>query len=223
MNPRYERNIPALTEAECALLRSKRVLVVGCGGLGGHLIDQLARIGIGAIRAVDGDVFEPSNLNRQLLSEVPLLSVSKARAAADRVRRVNPDVQIEAVEEYLTESNVHRLLLDCDAVMDGLDNIQSRKILAAACAKANIPYIYGAISSWVAQAAISMPGDNLIETLYPEETVLTDKSVLSFTPALCASMQTSLCVKLLAGRPVDSGTIYYFDLLNQEFETIPMV
>lgn len=223
MEARYERNIPALTEAECEILRGKRVLVVGCGGLGGHLIDQLARIGIGAIRAVDGDVFEDSNLNRQLLSEVPLLGMSKARAAAARVSRVNPDVPIEAVEEYLSEANAGRLLLNCDAALDGLDNIRSRKILAAACAKANIPYIYGAISGWVAQAAISMPGDNLIETLYPEDTVLADKSVLSFTPALCASMQTSLCVKLLTGRPVETGTIYYFDLLNQEFETIPLV
>lgn len=223
MNPRYERNIPALTEAECKALREKRVLVVGCGGLGGHLIDMLCRIGAGAIRAVDGDVFEPSNLNRQLLAEVPLLGVSKARAAAARVSRVNPEVEIEAVEEYMSEANVRRLLLFCDVVLDALDNIQSRKILAAACAKAKIPYIYGAVNGWVAQAAISMPGDNFIETLYPEDTILKDKSVLSFTPALCASMQVSLCVKLLVGRPVETGTIYYFDLLNQEFETIPMV
>ncbi len=223
MDARYERNMPALTEAECACLRQKRVLVVGCGGLGGHLIDQLARIGIGAIRAVDGDVFEPTNLNRQLLSEVPLLGVSKAKAAADRVSRVNPDVNTEAVESYLTEANARRLLAGCDAVLDGLDNIESRKILASACAEAKIPYIYGAINGWVAQAAISMPGDHLIETLYPQDSVLKDKSVLSFTPALCASMQTALCVKLLLGRPVKTGTLYYFDLLHQEFETIPMV
>ena len=67
-----------------------------------------------------------------------------------------------------------------------------------------------------------MPGDGLVERLYPEGTVLADKSVLSFTPALCASMQVSLCVRLLTGRPVETGTICYFDLLNQEFETIPM-
>ena len=77
-------------------------------------------------------------------------------------------------------------------------------------------------SSMMAGPAISMPGDNLIETLYPEDTILGDKSVLSFTPALCASMQTALCVKLLLGCPVETGTIYYFDLLNQEFETIGM-
>ena len=103
MDPRYARNVPALSEAECELLRRKRVLVVGCGGLGGHLIDMLARIGIGSLRVVDGDAFEPSNLNRQLLSEVSLLGVGKAQTAAERVRRVNPNVAVHAVGEFLTE------------------------------------------------------------------------------------------------------------------------
>ena len=222
MEARYARNIPALTEAECRMLRQKRILVVGCGGLGGHIIDQLARIGVGSLRVVDGDVFEASNLNRQLLSSVPLLGISKAGAAAEHIARVNPEIIADPAECFLTEDNVKDLIGDCDAVMDALDNIASRKILASACAEAGIPYIYGAISGWVAQAAVSLPGDNLIEKLYPEGTVLRDKSVLSFTPALCASLQVSLCVKLLTGRPVEAGAVYYFDLLNQEFETIPM-
>jgi molybdopterin/thiamine biosynthesis adenylyltransferase len=196
--------------------------VAGCGGLGGHIIDQLARIGVGQLRVVDGDVFEPSNLNRQLLSSVPVLGISKAGAATEHIARVNPETEVDAVEDFLTEENVHSLITGCDVVLDALDNIPSRKILASACSEAGIPYVYGAISGWVAQAAVSMPGDNLVQKLYPEGTVLRDKSVLSFTPALCASMQVSLCVKLLTGRPVENGKIYYFDLLNQEFETIPM-
>ena len=223
MDARYARNIPALTEAECEILKRKRILVVGCGGLGGHIIDQLCRIGVGTIRAVDGDVFEPTNLNRQLLSDVQLLGISKAKAAADHIASVNPDVAVEAVGEFLTETNAAALIAGCDIVMDALDNVQSRKILAAACSKAGIPYVYGAISGSVAQAAVSMPGDGLIETLYPEDVVIADKSVLSFTPAMCASMQSALCVKLLTGRSVESGKIYYFDLLNHEFETIQMV
>ena len=222
MERRYERNFPALTESECLLLRQKRVLVVGCGGLGGHIIDQLCRIGIGSLKIVDGDVFEESNLNRQLLSSVQLLGQSKAQAAAEHIARVNPSVQVEAVAEYMTRDNVHALIAGCDAVIDALDNVDSRRTLAAACEKAGIALVYGAISGWVAQAAVSMPGDGLIEKLYPEDVVLRDKSVLSFTPALCASMQTALCVKYLAGRPVNTGMVYYFDLLNQEYESIPL-
>ena len=221
MDRRYARNIPALTEEECLLLRKKRVLVAGCGGLGGHIIDQLARIGIGSLRVVDGDVFEETNLNRQLLSSVPLLGVSKAGAAAAHIARVSPKTAVEAVEAFLTEDNAARLLEGCDLVLDALDNIPSRKMLAAACGKAGIPYVYGAISGWVAQAAVSMPGDGLIDALYPAGIEVSDKSVLSFTPALCASLQSALCVKYLVGRPLETGTVYYFDLLNQEFETIP--
>lgn len=223
MEARYVRNLPALTEAECLILRTKRVLVVGCGGLGGHIIDQLARIGIGSLRVVDGDVFEASNLNRQLLSEVPLLGVSKVKAAAERISRVNPDIQVEAVEAFLIQANAVGLLEGCDVAIDALDNIPSRKILACACEEAGIPYIYGAIQGWIAQMAVSMPGDKLIGKLFPEEVQIRDKSALSFTPALCASMQVCACIKLLAGRPVETGTVYYADLLNQEFERIPLI
>lgn len=220
MNPRYKRNIPALTENECEILLKKRVLVIGCGGLGGHLIDMLARIGVGALRVIDGDVFEWSNLNRQLLSEVPLLGVNKAQAAADRIARINPEMEVEAMDCFLTEDNVHELIMHCDVVMDGLDNVKSRRIVEKECELAGIPYVYGAVDGWVAQAAVSMPGDHLIEALYPVDAMPKNKTVLSFTPALCAAIQVSLCVRLLTGRPVKNGDLYYYDLLNQEFETI---
>lgn len=223
MEDRYLRNIPALTEAECASLRRKRVLIVGCGGLGGNLISIFSRIGVGKLRIVDGDVFEATNLNRQLFSEVPVLGKNKAKVAADRIFRINPDIEVDAVEAFLTEENAPALLQECDIAVDALDNIPGRRLLAAACDKAGIPLVYGAMSGWVAQSALSMPGDKLVETLYPADVVLRDKSVLSFTPALCASMQAALCIKYLSGRPVESGKIYYFDLLNQEFETIPLI
>ena len=87
MQERYLRNIPALTEEECQLLQQKRVLVVGCGGLGGNLISILLRIGVGHLRIVDGDVFETTNLNRQLFSSIPALGHNKARIAAQRTRK----------------------------------------------------------------------------------------------------------------------------------------
>jgi len=222
MEQRYIRNVPALTEAECALLRTRRVLVVGCGGLGGYLIEFMARLGVGSIRAVDGDRFEESNLNRQLLSEMSLMGQSKALAAARRVQSINPQVQFEAVDEFLTRDNAHRLVDGCDAVLDGLDNIAARHILSQACTDAGVPYIFGAIRGWIVQSGICMPGDRLMDILYPEGTVLHDKSSLSFTPAFCASMQAALCTKLLVGRPVPTGTVHYVDLMHHEFEAISL-
>ena len=223
MQARYERNVPALSEAECALLGSKRVAVIGCGGLGGHIIELLARVGVGYIKAVDGDSFDESNLNRQLLSETALIGKSKAQAAKERVQRINPDVEVTAVEAFLTEENALDIVSGCDVVMDALDNVSARRVLSRACEMAGIPYVYGAISGWVAQCAVSMPGDGLIERLFGAEPEITDKSVLSFTPALCAAAQCALCVKLLCGRDVQSGQIYYFDLLNMEFENISII
>lgn len=219
---RYSRNIPALSEAECACLRQKTVAVIGCGGLGGYIIEYLARIGIGSIRCVDGDVFTESNLNRQLLGTVSSLGANKAITAAHRLKEINPEIQAQAFAAFLDEANARELIGGCDAVVDALDNVESRKTLAKVCKEKAIPYIYGAVSGWVAQAAICMPGDDLIEKLYPEEPVIRDKSVLSFTPALCAAMQVSLCVKLLTGRPVVSGVLHYTDLLFQEYDQIPM-
>ena len=223
MVPRYERNIPSLSLEESRLLREKTVAVIGCGGLGGYIIEQLARLGIGTIRIVDGDVFEESNLNRQLFSDVTVLGKPKTEVSQARIAAVNPEIQVQALYGYLDEHNAADFLRGCDAVVGALDNIYTRRVLERNCESLRIPYIYGAIHGWVAQAAIDMPGQRLIEKMYPEGAAFKDKSSLSFTPGLCASLQTALCVKLLVGRPVQTGTVFYFDLLEQEFETIPMV
>ena len=222
MQERYIRNIPALSEEECLLLQSKKIGIVGCGGLGGHLTELISRLGCKEIVLIDGDVFEPSNLNRQLYSSTTSLGKSKVVSAAKRVQEINPDIQVTCYETFLTEENASRLIKDCDIILDGLDGIQARKTLKQACNKANIPYIYGAIAGWVAQAAVSMPGDHLLDLIYPEHVEIKDKSALSFTVAFCAAMQVSLCVKVLTERPVKTGTLYYFDLLHQEYEVIPM-
>lgn len=220
MEERYLRNLGALSEEECLALQSKKVFVAGCGGLGGHIIDQLLRVGIGHISAADGDVFELSNLNRQLLSSTEVLGSSKAEEAKHHALAVNPSVEFIAHPVFVDENNAAELIAGCDAVLDALDSIPSRRLLKAECDRQGIPFIHGAISGWVAQAAVSLPGDGLLELLYPSDSMKSDKTVLAFTPALCAALQTSLCVQLLLGRPVETGKLYYFNLRDMEFESI---
>ena len=223
MEPRYIRNVGVLTEAECSLLREKKIFIAGCGGLGGYILDMLLRIGVGEIRCADGDRFEESNLNRQLLSGENNLGLSKALAAEAHAKAVNSSVVIHAEDGFITEENAEEMVKGCDAVLDALDSIQARKILKSACDRLGIPYIYGAVQGWVAQAAISLPGDSLLDILYPgDDTVITDKSILSFTPALCASLQTALCVKLLCGREVFPGRLYYFNLDDFDLEVLDL-
>ena len=217
---RYIRNLGALSEEESALLREKTVLVAGCGALGGYLIEMLLRLGVGEIRAADGDRFEASNLNRQLLSSPALLGKGKAEAAAERAAAVNPDVRFIAVPEFVTEENAATLIRGCDAVLDALDSVDSRLLLATACTEEKIPLIHGAICGWNAQAAIVLPGDGLMERIYPECAAVESKASLSFTPAFCAALQTALCVRLLTGRKVESGKLYVADLLDMKMESL---
>jgi molybdopterin/thiamine biosynthesis adenylyltransferase len=220
MEERYIRNLGALTERECALLRAKTVFVAGCGGLGGYLIEMLLRLGVGTIRAADGDAFEASNLNRQLLSSPSSLGKPKAEAAAERAALVNPDVRFVPIPQFVTEGNAAELIRGCDAVLDALDNIRARRILARACAEEGVPMIHGAICGWSAQAAVVMPEDDLIDRIYPEGARLGSKTSLSFTPPFCAALQVALCTRLLAGRPVETGRLYMADLLDMEMENI---
>ena len=220
MEERYIRNLGALTERECAVLRTKTVFVAGCGGLGGYLIEMLLRLGVGTIRAADGDAFEASNLNRQLLSSPSSLGKPKAEAAAERAALVNPDVRFVPIPQFVTEENAAELIRGCDAVLDALDTIQARRILAHACAEERIPLIHGAICGWSAQAAVVMPGDDLIDRIYPEGASLGSKTSLSFTPPFCAAMQVALCTRLLVGRPVESGHLTMADLLDMEMESL---
>lgn len=220
MEKRYIRNLGALTEAECALLKTKKVFVAGCGGLGGHIADTLLRIGVGSIIVADGDVFEESNLNRQLLSSTQNMGLSKAKCAKEYAEKINPSVCFTAYDEFVTAENAADMIRGCDAVIDALDSISSRRLLKAECDRQNIPYIFGAISGWEAQAAVSMLGDGLLDIIYSSDTAAESRSSLAFTPALCAALQCSLCVKLLTGRKVDTGRLYYFDLLDMEFEKL---
>ena len=113
MDGRYIRNVPALSEAECDLLKTKRVCIVGCGGLGGYLIELLCRVGVGHIRALDGDVFDETNLNRQLLSQVKLIGKSKANAARERAALISPETEFEAIDVFLTEENAAKIITTC--------------------------------------------------------------------------------------------------------------
>ncbi len=214
--------MPALTEAECAVLRNTHVCVVGCGGLGGYIIELLARAGVGALTAVDGDVFDATNLNRQLLCDETVLGVNKAKVAASRVFRVNSDVSVTAVQEFLTAENAPDILEGCDLAVDALDSAQSRRVLAAACAGKSLRLVHGAISGWCAQVTVIEPGSGIFDKLYPPRASnAPKKGNLSFMAAVCASVQACEAVKLLTGRPSPLlGKLLLMDLKTMNFTEI---
>lgn len=221
MEGRYSRSLGALTQDEIDTLYKKSACVVGCGGLGGYVIELLARLGIGALTVVDGDSFVLSNLNRQLLSSEALIGKSKAEAAFERVRAINSEVRVNTIPMYLTEENADSILQGHDLVIDALDNVSSRRILADSCGRLGLPLVHGAISGWCAQITVIAPSSKAFDRIYPAETAAKQASSLSFTPALCASIQTAEAVKILIGREVSlQSRLLIVDLLTQEYNTV---
>lgn len=222
---RYTRNIPSISEPEQQRLQKSRVLIVGCGGLGGNILSQFLRIGIGAITVIDGDCFEPTNLNRQLLCTQNTIGLPKVQAAKNYARQINPDISVTGLYTKLNDENCDELVTGYDLALDALDNIDSRRILARACEKASLPLVYGAICGWTAQVCVLMPDTavNAIQRLYPAGSVLNDQSCLSFTPAVCASIQAAEAVKLLLGKPSELiGQLFTIDLLYGDQALVPI-
>ena len=223
MRERYIRNLGPLTEEECLRLRASRVFLAGCGGLGGYLLEHLLRAGVGAVTVCDGDVFAPSNLNRQLLADGASLGRSKAEAARARAALVKPEVAVEALPVYLTGDNAGRLIAGHDLVLDALDSPAARRTLAGACREAGIPLVHGAIQGWYAQAAVMLPDSGMMEQLYPADTPgQADPGSLSPTAGLCAAVQAAEAIKLLCGRASSlTGQLLWMDLLEQEYQLLP--
>ena len=221
---RYERNFPTFSREDFDSIQKASVCVVGCGGLGGYIIEMLARVGIGSLTLIDGDSFEASNQNRQILSTEENLGTPKAEAAAARVRLINKNVKTSFHHAFLTAENGSVLLGDSDLIMDALDNIPARLLIQALCREKNIPLIHGAIGGWSAQVTTVFPGDDTLTRLFSAEKGY-DSKVLgnpSFTPALTASIQVSEALKVITGKNEEllRNKLLYIDLFSNEFFTL---
>ncbi len=128
-------------------LASARVVIVGCGGLGAIAAAYLAGAGVGYLSLIDGDLPQLSNLHRQVFYDTGE-SKSKATALADRLSRLNPEVEIVAEEAYLDKSNVEKHLGDAaapDLVLECTDQAQIKHLVSDFCAIQEVPLVYGAI------------------------------------------------------------------------------
>ena len=223
---RYERNTQAFSKEEVEAICGKSVCVIGCGGLGGYVAMSLARFGVGRLSLVDGDVFEVSNLNRQLFSTEMNLGKHKALEAKRILALVNSGVEVEAFAELLTEENAIRLLSGHDAAVDCLDNVASRLVLEDGCDAVGIPLVHGAIGGFYGQVACVFPGDAVLRSIYganAEKPPANRAGNPPFTPQLVAAIQCSETLKLLAGRAdVLRKKLLLIDLLRNTFHTVEL-
>lgn len=221
---RYIRNKITITPEENDFLAKCKVCVVGCGGLGGYIIELLVRLGVGHITAVDGDVFDETNLNRQLLSDETVIGIEKALVAKERMHKVNSKIQVTSVVEFLNEENSDNIIKNHNVVIDALDNVSSRLILAQSCKRNDLTLIHGAIGGWYGQVSVVPPGSKILDEIYFEDDEKRLEIQLgnpSFTPSLVASIQVSETIKFLLKKGDGlKNKILAINLLNCEFEII---
>lgn len=221
MNPgRYSVNILAFgEEGQRKLLESKAILV-GLGGLGGFVLEQLARVGVGHVVGADHDSFAEANLNRQLLSGETATGRPKALVAAERVAEINPSITFTAHQgpfQSLDES----VFQDADIVFDCLDSIPERRQLADRCSSAHVVLIHGAIRGWHGQIAVCPPGAGMMNKLYDGKQIGAERKYgnLVFTATRAAADMVAEGVKILLEIEPARPRIRFFDMKTGEMES----
>ena len=220
---RYEANAGTLgSDGQKRLLRSK-ALVAGLGGLGGYVVEQLARCGVGELVGVDADKFDETNLNRQLLSGLHSIGLGKTEVASNRVAEINDAVEFRPFACKLEEldNNVYK---GVDLIFDCLDSIPSRLHLQEMGERCNVPLVHGAIGGWYGQVAIVWPGSKLLSSIYGTRREGIEKVLGNppFTPAFIATLMVIEGIKLLLGRKEKESTVLFADLLNNQWQYITL-
>lgn len=212
---RYERNVVAIGLEGQAMLLESCAAVAGCGGLGGWIIEILARAGVGKLILVDGDVFGENNLNRQLNATEENLGELKAEAAARRVRAVNSAVETDARAVFLDAGNCAEIFAGANLVMDALDNNTARQTALDGCRALGIPFVHGAVSGFCGEFAVLRAGDAAPWELCgaPDRGAEAEEGTPPFIPPFIASAQVSAAIKILAhvSEPPEK-TMLWFDL-----------
>ncbi len=202
---RYLRSLGTVGwEGQIKLLCST-VAVVGLGGLGGSVVEGLARMGVGRLVVVDGDVFLDHNLNRQILSAEAGLGLLKAEVARNRVGQINSAVEVIAHPEEATRENLPQLLDGVDVVVDALDRLPARLTLQEVAQRMGIPMVHGAIAGYVGQVMTIFPGDGGLRALYgegsvPQQGIEVQLGCPAATPMMVAAWQVQEVMKILLGR-----------------------
>ena len=194
-------------------LKTARVFVAGAGGLGSPVSIYLAVAGIGQLVICDADRVELSNLNRQILHPDARVGHLKALSAGETLGSLNPDIEVVPQAEYLDKDSVERLVGRPDAVVDCLDNFETRYLLNRYCLDHGIPFVHGAVSGMVGQLTfISAPETPCLRCIFPHAPPKELFPVLGATPGIVGSMQAMEVLKYLTGvGETLKGTLLIFE------------
>ena len=222
---RYLRNSPAITLMDQIILAESEVAIAGAGGLGGHVILLLARLGIGRLLVFDSDTFDETNLNRQALCFSNNIDTFKPEEAARQCALINPAVEVSAHIMAIADPCQKSWFRNTDVMVDALDSAEDRLFLAKLSRELGIPLIHGAVAGFEGRVMTVFPGDNGMETLYrseaadgpdsshepsPAENLL---GTPALAPALIAAFQVMAVLNVLLKRgPIPNNSLLHLDL-----------
>jgi len=218
---RYERQIliKGFGEEGQAKLKKAKVFIAGAGGLGSAAATYLAAAGVGVIRVVDHDKVELSNLNRQVLHRDEDIGKKKVDSAAERLKGINPEVKVEAVEEKITEANISQLVAGFDLIVDAMDNLPTRYLLNKVAIDKNIPFFHGAVNGCEGRAMTVIPGQTAcLRCVYRGAIVEGKFPVVGVTPGVIGCIQATEAIKYLVGMgQLLTNRLLVYDGLNMKF------
>jgi molybdopterin-synthase adenylyltransferase len=212
-NDRYARQLLLIGSENQDRLKGSNVLIAGTGGLGSPVAYYLTAAGVGRLTLVDYDRVSLSNLNRQILHWTSDLGKEKTRSAKEKLKALNPKVQITIWNKRITRENLPFMAQDADIIIDATDNYETRFILNEYSVKTGKPFIHGAVNGFSGQMLVVIPDKTAcLSCLFTKSPPGGIAPVIGVTPGIIGSMQASEAIKLLTGGyPVTSGEFISWD------------
>ncbi len=225
---RYNRQIalPEIAISGQQKLASAKVLVVGAGGLGCPVLQNLAAAGVGHIGIVDGDVVEETNLHRQFLYSKDDCGKNKAVVAKDAILKQNPEINVVAYPGHFTEANAFTIAAGYHIMVDCTDNSQARYLINDVSLMQKVPMVYAAVHRFDGQLSVmNYKNGPSYRCLFPEKELLADNcndvGVLGVVPNILGVLQSNEVLKIILGiGNILNGKLLVMNVLDSDTKTI---
>ncbi|OGP52203.1 MAG: adenylyltransferase [Deltaproteobacteria bacterium RBG_13_43_22] len=203
-------------------LKKSRVMIAGAGGLGSAAAYYLTAAGVGALRIVDKDQVDLSNLNRQILHWSPDIDRLKVESAKEKLVKLNPEIDLEIRKDEINEGTLPELTAGCNLILDGLDNFPTRYLINQQILRQGIPFIYGGILGMMGMTTVILPGQTpCLKCLFPQAPPPQKFPVLGTTPGIIGLIEANEAIKYLVGfGSLLTGRLLIYNGLEMRFSEI---
>lgn len=226
---RYSRQILLIGGCGQQTLKGASVLIIGLGGLGSPAALYLAAAGVGKLGLIDSERVELSNLHRQILHATSNLNRPKIESATEKLRALNPDIELVAYPERLTSENALEILREYDVIVDGSDNFPTRYLVNDACVLLRKPDVHGSVLGFEGQVTVFTPGGPCYRCVYenppPPGTIAScaEAGVFPTAAGLVGLVQANEALKLLVGiEPTLKGRLLLMDARSLSFTEVTL-